>query len=67
MIRGNATLRGKWHSERVSQSERAFEKLLKTVSKPLKTSETLPLRDPLRGGFPSQRLSVLLPLFVLPH
>ena len=25
-----------------------------------------PLRDPLRGRFPSQRLSVLLPLFVLP-
>ena len=25
-----------------------------------------PLRDPLRGRFPSQRLSVLLPLIVLP-
>ena len=25
-----------------------------------------PLRDPLRGRFPSRRLSVLLPLFVLP-
>ena len=25
-----------------------------------------PLRDPLRGRFPSQRLSVLLPLFLLP-
>ena len=43
-IRGN--MRGKWHSERVS--ERAF------------------LRDPLRGRFPSQNLSGLLPLIVLP-
>ena len=37
-----ATLRGKWHSERVS--ERAFEKPLKTSKnlwKPLKTSQTL--------------------------
>ena len=37
--------------------------------KPLKTSETFPLRnplrDPLRGRFPSQNLSVLLPLIVL--
>ena len=40
--------------------------LLKTSENPLKTSETLPLRDPLRGRFPSQRLSVLLPLIVLP-
>ena len=72
-LRGNTTpaLRGKWHSERVS--ERASEKPLKTsenLSNPLKTSETLPLRDPLRdplrGRFPSQNLSVLLPLFVLP-
>ena len=43
---------------------------LKNLLKPLKTSEnplkTHPLRDPLKGGFPSQRLSVLLPLIVLP-
>ena len=36
----------------------------------MKTSETLPLRDPLRdplrGRFPSQNLSGLLPLIVLP-
>ena len=41
--------------------------------KPLKTSKdlwkrlkTLPLRDPLRGRFPSHRLLVLLPLFICP-
>ena len=45
--------RGKWHSERGSE-------------KPLKTSENRdPLRDPLRGRFPSQNLSGLLPLFLL--
>ena len=33
---------------------------------PWKPLKTLPLRDPLRGRFPSQRLSVLLPLIVLP-
>ena len=59
-----ATLRGKWHSERVS--ERAFEKPSENLSKPLKTSETLPLRDPLRGRLPSQNLSGLFPLIVLP-
>ena len=31
-----------------------------------KTPKTLPLRDPLRGRFPSQRLSVLLPLSCCP-
>ena len=33
---------------------------------PLKKLVNLPLRDPLRGRFPSQRLSVLLPLFICP-
>ena len=41
-----------------------------TASKTTKTSENfrkpLPLRDPLRGRFPSQRLLVLLPLFICP-
>ena len=37
-------LRGKSASERVS--ERSSEKPLKTLKKPLKTSETLPLRGP---------------------
>ena len=37
--------------------------LWKTSETPLKT---LPLRDPLRGRFPSQNLSGLLPLIVLP-
>ena len=45
-------------------------KTSENLSKPLKTSEALPLRDPLRdplrGRFPSQNLSGLLPLFVLP-
>ena len=74
-IRGNTTR----NSERKMAlweggvSERAFEKPLKTsknLSNPLKTSETLPLRDPLRdplrGGFPSQNLSILFPLIILP-
>ena len=43
---------------------------LKTSEESLKPSEnlwrTLPLRDPLRGRFPSQRLSVLLPLCICP-
>ena len=39
---------------------------LKKLWKPLKNSENLPLRDPLRGRFPSQRLSVLLPLSCCP-
>ena len=65
---------GKSASERVS--ERASEKPLKAsknLSQPLRTSKnlckplkTLPLRDPLRGRFPSQRFSVLLPLFICP-
>ena len=33
---------------------------------PLKPSENPPLGDHLRGRFPSQRLSVLLPLFICP-
>ena len=72
---------GKWHSERVSERAfeqplktsknplKTLWKPLKTsqnLSKPLKTSEALPLRDPLRGRFPSQNLSGLLPLIVLP-
>ena len=65
---GNLPLRG---------SLRGPLHISKSLWKPLKTSEnlsenlwnplkTLPLRDPLRGRFPSQRLSVLLPLIVLP-
>ena len=71
--RGNKTE----SSERESASERVSEstsenlwKISQNLWKPLKTSEnplkTLPLRDPLRGRFPSQRLSVLLPLFCCP-
>ena len=73
-IRGNTTR----NSERkMALGEGLWEGLWKTfenlwkplkpsenLSKPLKTSETLPLRDPLRD--PSQNLSVLLPLIVLP-
>ena len=51
-----------------SASERVSERTSENLRKPLKTSKnlwkplkTLPLRDPLRGRFPSQRLSVLLP------
>ena len=48
--------------------EGLWECHLENLWKPLKPSlsETLPLRDPLKGRFPSQRLSVLLPLIVLP-
>ena len=43
------------------------ENLCKAPENPLKNPlKTLPLGDPLRGRFPSQRLSVLLPLFHLP-
>ena len=70
-LRGNTT-RGV--SERTSENLRKSLKTSKNLWKPLKTSEnplkTLPLgdplRDPLRGRLPSQRLSVLLPLIVLP-
>ena len=45
-------------------------KTSKNLWKALKSSETIPLRgplrDPLRGRFPSQNLSGLLPLIVLP-
>ena len=45
-------------------------KTSKDLWKALKSSETIPLRgplrDPLRGRFPSQNLSGLLPLIVLP-
>ena len=75
---GPATLRGKWHPLRgaLRGPLKTLWKLLKTSESPwktLKTSKklwkplkTLPLRDPLRGRFPSQNLSGLLPLFLLP-
>ena len=61
--------------EVLSVSLRGFERLLevyKRLSEVLRGFEWFsdifesPLRDPLRVRFPSQRLSVLLPLFVLP-
>ena len=68
-------------SENLWKVSKNLWKSLKTSEnpwKPLKTSKDLwksplktlplrgPLRDPLRGRFPSQRLSVLLPLFCCP-
>ena len=44
--------------ERFSEVLRGFQRFLEVFRGPL--------RDPLRGRFPSQRLSVLLPLIVLP-
>ena len=77
--RGNRTRNSERKMTLWEGSERASKKPLKTSEnlwKPLKTSEnlknlwaplrTLPLRDPLRGRFPFQNLSVLLPLIVLP-
>ena len=65
-IRGNNAR----NSERkMALWERLWEGLWKpskNLWKPLETSEALPLRDPLRGRFPSQNLSGLLPLFLLP-
>ena len=77
VLRGN-TIRGNMtrNSERkmalweVSKNLWKPLKTSKNLWKPLKTSENLPLRnplrDPLRGRFPSQNLSVLLPLIVCP-
>ena len=48
------------------KSLKTSEKSLKTAVNLKKTSETLPLRDPLRGRFLSQRLSDLLPLLICP-
>ena len=57
-IRGNRTR----NSERkMALWEGLWEGLWKPSEKPLKTSEILPLRDPLRGKLPSQNLSGLLP------
>ena len=64
-------LRGKSASERVSERE-VFRVILQRFSEVFRDFQRFwrgfrgPLRDPLRGRFPSQRLSVLLPLFVLP-
>ena len=75
---GNLPLRGSLRGplKTPDKSRKTSEKSLKTSEngwKPLKTSKdlwkplkTLPLRDPLRGRFPSQRLSVLLPLSCCP-
>ena len=65
-------LRGKSASERVSEREgfqrflKGFLQRLSEVFRDLSEFFRGPLRDPLRGRFPSQRLSVLLPLIVLP-
>ena len=58
---GNLPLRGSLRGPL-----KTSEQSLKTSEKCLKRLKTLPPRDPLRGRFPSQRLSVLLPLFICP-
>ena len=73
-IRGNRTERV---SERTSEREgfRSFQRFSEGLRGSQRFSEVCggfqrffrgPLRDPLRGRFPSQRLSVLLPLILLP-
>ena len=54
-------LRGKSASERTSEKE-GFQRFSEGFQRVFRG----PLRDPVRGRFPSQRLSVLLPLIVLP-
>ena len=69
-IRGNR-IESLWEGN-LPLSERTSENLWRiseNLWRLLKTSEDLwkpPLRDPLRGRFLSQRLSVLLPLFICP-
>ena len=58
--------------QRFSEFCRGFQSFLKEVFRVFRGCQSFfrgfrdPLRDPLRGRFPSQRLSVLLPLIVLP-
>ena len=71
LCEGNLPLRGSLRALRgrvfrglQSSSElfRGFQRFFRDLSEVFKG----PLRDLLRGKFPSQRLSVLLPLIVLP-
>ena len=68
MVRSSSHCKTGWKSASERVSERTSENLWKSLKNLWKTSnssETLPLRDPLRDRFPSQRLSVLLPKFLL--
>ena len=67
MIRGNRTERGKSASERVFERE-GLQRFLEGFRGSQRFSRGFSgvLRDPLRGRFPFQRLSALLPLLVLP-
>ena len=63
-------LKNLWKPLKTSENLWKPLKTSKNLWKALKSSETIPLRgplrDPLRGRFPSQNLSGLLPLIVLP-